>query len=430
MLYNSSSYYSYTMKKLETFEMEILAPAGNFAMLRAAINAGCNSVYFGISDFNMRASAAKNFSREDLPKIVALCKKNDVRTYLTVNTLLYDDEMDRMETVVTAAEKAGITAIIAADMATVMFAQSKRMEVHISTQVSVSNSRSVEFYSKYADRIVLARELNLEKIREIATNIKKNNIRGPHGELLQLEVFAHGALCVAVSGRCAMSMFCYERSANQGKCTHICRRAYKVTDLETGQELEIDNNYVMSAADLCTVGFLPEVIKTGARTLKIEGRGRTPEYVDTVVRTYKEALKSIETGTYSKKKVEKWKNDLKTVFNRGFCDGFYFDRKPNEWSGIDGSKATEKRVQLGKITNYFKKSNIAEIELKTPNSIEIGSKLIITGPTTGIVRTNIEEIRKDDNPVKEASKGDTVSFPVKDLVRRGDDAYLLVQDNE
>lgn len=412
---------SKTKKKLP----EILAPAGSFETLRTAIDAGADAVYFGVGDMNMRASAAKNFSIEDLSEIAKLCKDSKVKTYITINTLLYNDELDYMKNLVDKVKEAGLNAIIAADMATILYARKQEQEVHISTQLSISNIESLKYYSQFADRVVLARELSLEQQKEIATQIKVQSITGPKGNLIELEVFAHGALCVAVSGRCSMSLYCYDRSANRGKCTHICRRAYKVTDLETGQELAIDNNYVMSAADLCTIGMLEKLVDAGASVLKIEGRGRTPDYVHTVVSTYKEALETIGTKDYNEHNIKKWNDALGTVFHRGFSSGLYMGRSFDEWAKGSGNKATKKRFQVGKITNYFVKQKVAEFVIEGNATLKPGDEFNITGPTTGLLQGKITELRVNGKPAAEASQGNVVTIPVDKRVRRSDMLFIL-----
>lgn len=333
---------------MNKLNIEILAPAGSFESLNAAINAGADSVFLGIADFNMRASAAVNFTRENLQEVVKLCHENKVKVYLTVNTLLYNDDLGTMRDVVDLAKKTRVDALIVADIATVVYAREKGMEVHISTQLSISNTEGVKFYSQFADRIVLARELKLEQIKKIHEDIIAQEIKGPKGELVEIEAFAHGAMCVAVSGRCSMSLYCSGTSANKGKCSQICRRPFTVTDDLTGKKLRVDNNFVMSASDLCTIGMLPQMIDAGVKVFKFEGRGRAPEYVDMVIRSYKEAFDSIENGTYTKDKIKAWNKDLGTVFNRGQSTGLYMGLEFSEWAMGSNSKATRKKVQIGR----------------------------------------------------------------------------------
>ncbi len=410
---------------MNTKKIEILAPAGSFETLRTAIDAGADSVFFGIADFNMRATAAANFQREDLPEVVRLCEESEVRTYLTVNTVLYSSELNKMREVVEAAKKAGVSAVIAADMATIQYCNEIGIPVHISTQLSVSNIETVKFYSQFADCIVLARELTLEQVKEIMSYVRENKITGPSGDLLKIEVFAHGAMCVAVSGRCAMSLHCYNTSANRGKCTQICRRRYKVTDLDTGQELEVDNNYVMSAADLCTIGLLPELVDSGVSVLKFEGRGRSPEYVDTVIRTYREALKAIDEDSYTEEKIKEWNKTLKTVFNRGQSTGFYMGRKYDEWALGNGSQATTERIQTGIVEKYFPKIEVAQVLLTGPEEIQNGIEFSITGEKTGLEKGSMEGMIIDGSKEKVAKKGDVITFKVSKPVRKNDKFYII-----
>lgn len=410
---------------MKASHIEILAPAGSFETLHAAINAGASSVYFGIADFNMRASAAANFQPEDLKEIVKLCKGAGVKTCLTVNTVLYDDDLETMRNVVDLAKKEGVTAIIAADMATIMYCNEVGIEAHASTQLSISNIETLKFFSQFVDRVVLARELNLEQVREISRQIKKLKIEGPRGDLIEIEAFAHGALCVAVSGRCAMSLYCYDKSANKGKCTQICRRRFKVTDIETKKELEIDNNYVMSAADLCTIGMLPELVDAGVKVLKFEGRGRPAEYVDTVITTYKEALGTIENGTYSEQKVKQWNKQLATVFNRGFSKGLYMGRHFDEWAGTHGSKSTFEKSLIGKVEKYYPKIKVAQVLIQSADQIKVGDNYAIIGPTTGIVKGDFKEIMIDGKIVGEAKQGEVITFKINSKVRKNDKFFVF-----
>ena len=409
---------------MKTSHIEVLAPAGTFESLTAAIKAGCDSVYFGISDMNMRATAAANFNFDDLDKIVKICKKNNIKSYVTVNTLLYDDEIEKMHKIVDTVKKAGANAIIAADMATVLYARSIGVEVHISTQLSISNIESVKFYSQFSDRMVLARELTLEQVKSICDEINKQDIRGPKGDLVEIEVFAHGALCVAVSGRCAMSLYCYNTSANRGRCTQICRRKYKVVDADTGSELVVDNNYVMSSGDLSTIGFLDKIVDAGVSVLKFEGRGRAPEYVDTVIRTYKEALKSIEDGSYTDDKIEKWNKDLESVFNRGLTNGYYMGRRFDEWSGVSGSKATNEKVLIGTVEKYYPKAKIAQVLIEAKEDIMKGEEYIIIGKTSGVVKGKLDDVLANDKPAAVIHQGDVVTFKVPERVYKGDKFFV------
>jgi putative protease len=405
---------------MEIDDIEILAPAGSYESLRAGIKAGCDAVYFGISDLNMRSTAANKLEVEDLNRFVEICKENDVKTYVTVNTVIYDSEVEEMHKLVDAVKESGATAIIAADMATIMYARSIGVEVHVSTQLSVSNIETVKYYSTFVDRIVLARELNLEQITYICKEIERRDIRGPSGKLMEIEIFVHGALCVAVSGRCSMSLFCSNTSANRGKCSQICRRKYKVIDEQTGNELIIDNNYVMSSADLCTIGMLDELVKSGVKSFKFEGRGRSPEYVDTVIRTYKEALKSIKEGAYTHEKIIKWNEDLGTVFNRGFTKGFFMGRPIDEWSGINGSKATKEKYQVGVVEAYYPKIQIAQVLIRDNFEVKKGDEVTINGKITGLVKSTLNEFWLNDELAQTAHQGDVITFKVESRVRKGD----------
>ncbi len=407
-------------------DIEIMAPAGSFESLRAAINAGCNSVYFGIEQLNMRARAANNFTTEDLKEIVRICKEHNVKTYLTLNTIMYDGDMSLMKKICDIAKSEGLTAAICSDVAAMSYARSIGLEVHISTQANVSNFETVKFYSEFADVVVLARELTIKQITFITNKIKEENICGPSGRLLEIELFVHGALCVAISGKCYMSLANYNFSANRGACLQACRRKYKVTDVETGDELEIDNKYIMSPKDLCTIGFIDKILDAGVTVLKIEGRGRSPDYVHTVVSCYNEAIESYLKGTYNEEKIKELTTKLETVFNRGFWHGgYYLGKKLGEWSGSYGSKATKKKIYLGRVKNYFQKNNVAECHLET-NTLNIGDNILITGPTTGVVESKIEEIRVNDKENKEAIKGDIVTIPLKEKVRANDKLYKVV----
>lgn len=405
--------------------IELLAPAGSFAALNAAINAGADSVYFGISDFNMRATAAVNFTMENLPDVVKLCHEKNVKTYVTVNTLLYDSDLERMRAVVDAVKAAGADSVIVADVATIIYARSVGVEVHISTQLSVSNIEGVKFYSQYSDRIVLARELSLEQVAEICKQIKEQNIRGPHGDLMEIEVFGHGALCVAVSGRCAMSLFCNGTSANRGQCTQICRRKYKITDTETGQELVVDNNYVMSAADLWTIGMLDELKAAGISALKIEGRGRGAEYVGMVISTYREALDSIEKGEYTEENIARWQKNLESVFNRGFSKGLYMGRNLDEWAGTAGNKSKVEKILVGKVLKFFPKASVVLAEITGDKDVVDGDEYGVIGDNTGNVRGFVEGLMVNDKRNDKAVKGDQITFKVGERVRKNDELYIF-----
>lgn len=406
-------------------DFEIMAPAGSYEALTAALQGGADSVYFGIDHLNMRAGSANNFSLNDLPDIVKLCNAKGVKTYLTLNVVVYDRELTLMKQVVDEALKSGISAIIASDNAVIEYAVGAGAEVHLSTQVNITNSEAVRFYSRYADVIVLARELSLDQVRAIYDYIKTNRITGPSGKEVRLEIFIHGALCMAVSGKCYLSLHENNTSANRGTCWQTCRKGYIVTEKETGYELEIDNEYIMSPKDLCTIGFLNKIVDSGVRVMKIEGRARSGEYVRTVTECYNEALNAIIEGTYSEPKIEAWKARLATVFNRGFWDGYYLGQRLGEWSSRYGSSATRRKVYLGKVTNYFAKPGVAEIKLET-GDLSTGDTILISGPTTGALEYKVGEIRVDLKGVQTARKGEFCSIPVREFLRRSDKVYLWV----
>ncbi|MDX9854417.1 MAG: peptidase U32 family protein [Tenuifilaceae bacterium] len=407
-------------------DIEIMAPAGNFEALMAAIQGGANSVYFGVGHLNMRAKSTVNFTVNDLAEIVRVCKEHGVKSYLTVNTVLYDHDLEPMHRTIDEAAKAGISAVIASDQAAIFYAREKGVEVHLSTQLNISNTQSLKFYSQWADVAVLARELTLEQVSVIYNNIEQQNIVGPAGEKIKLEMFAHGALCMAVSGKCYMSLHEANSSANRGACLQICRRSYTVTDNETGDQLEIDNEYIMSPKDLCTIGFLNKMIDAGVRVLKLEGRARSPEYVKTVTQCYSEAVQAIEEGTYGEEKINAWMERLSTVFNRGFWNGYYLGQRLGEWSHHYGSVATERKVYCGKITNYFTKIGVAEI-LVEATELHKGDKLLITGPTTGVVEYTVDDVRVDDQSVDTVNKGIRCSIASETLLRRSDKVYRIIK---
>ena len=406
-------------------DIEIMAPVGSYESLAAAIQAGANSIYFGVENLNMRSHSANNFTIGDLHRIVGICKEHGLKSYLTVNTIIYDTELDLMRSIVDAAAEAGLTAIIACDLSVLQYARSKGVEVHASTQLNITNIEAVRFFAQYCDVVVTARELNLDQVAAIARAISEQNIRGPKGELVQIEVFAHGALCMAISGKCYLSLHQYGRSANRGQCFQPCRRGYEVTDCETGQQLLIDDKYIMSPKDLCTLPFLDRVLRAGVRVLKIEGRARGAEYVKTVVESYRRAIDAICDGTFSQQIIDEQVNRLKTVFNRGFWDGYYLGRRLGEWSGVYGSKATKRKEYVGRCTNFFTKLNVAEITLES-GALHTGDQLLIMGETTGVYEHTISEMRMDLKPVGEAVKGQALSIAVTDIVRRGDRVYKLV----
>ncbi|MBR1766966.1 MAG: U32 family peptidase [Bacteroidales bacterium] len=405
--------------------IEIMSPCGSWESLRAALQGGANAVYFGVGKLNMRSRSAANFSASDLPRIVQTCRQAGVRTYLTVNTIIYNDEIAEMHALLEAAKAAGVSAIIASDMAVIAYANSIGLEVHISTQCNVSNTEAVRYYSRFADVVVTARELPLRQVAEITQFIRDNDIRGPKGELVQVEVFAHGALCMSVSGKCYLSLDNYNFSANRGTCLQLCRRGYIVKDKESDLELEIDNEYIMSPKDLCTIGFLDKIVKAGVRVLKIEGRGRSADYVRTVTECYREAVEAIADGTYTKEKIEAWTQRLATVFNRGFWDGYYLGRRLGEWSDRYGSQATEQKVYLGPVHNFFGRIGVAEVQLQTSETLRVGDEVMVIGETTGVYRATIEELRTDRDPVPEVHQGDRFSFATATPLHRGDKVYRI-----
>ena len=407
-------------------DFEIMAPVGSRESLTAAIQAGANSIYFGIEHLNMRAHSASAFTISDLREIARICEENGVKSYLTVNTIIYEGDLVMMRHIVDAAKESGISAVIAADVAVLQYCNSIGVEVHLSTQLNISNSEALKFYAHFADVVVLARELNIEQVEEIYRVIVEEDIRGPKGELIRIEMFCHGALCMAISGKCYLSLHQLGRSANRGQCMQVCRRGYIVKDRESDIELEVDNKYIMSPKDLKTIGFMDRMIKAGVRVFKIEGRARGPEYVSTVVSCYKEALEACLDGTFNKEKCEEWDKRLATVFNRGFWDGYYLGQKMGEWSNIYGSQATEKKVYIGRGIKYFSKLGVGEFYIEA-GELNIGDKLLITGPTTGAMYVDLEEARVDLGPVERVPKGVYVSFKVPDKVRPADKLYKIVK---
>ena len=405
--------------------IEIMSPAGSWESLQAAIQGGANSVYFGIEQLNMRAKSSNNFTLKDLVEISSLCNAKNIKTYITLNTIIYDHDLILMKKIINAAKHAEINAIIASDQAVIGYASSIQMEVHISTQTNITNIETIRFYSHFADVIVLSRELSLYQIKKITKEIEKQQIKGPSGKLMQIEIFAHGALCVAVSGKCYMSLHTTNSSANRGACTQNCRKTYTVTDKEDGHQFEIDNEYIMSPKDLCTIGFLDQVLEAGTNILKLEGRGRSPEYVKTTTQCYREAADSYLNGTYTKEKIEKWMTKLKTVYNRGFWDGYYLGQKLGEWSKTHGSKATTKKMYLGKAKKYFTNLRVAEFDLES-FSLNKGDNILITGKTTGVVETIVGEMRLNDKLVKDVKKGDNFSMKLDYTVRQSDKLYKVI----
>ena len=410
-------------KKISDFE--IMAPVGSRESLMAAIQAGADSVYFGIGQLNMRSHSANHFTIDDLHDIAQTCKVHGIKSYLTVNTVIYDGDIATMHTIIDAAKAANITAVIASDVAVMVYCSEVGVEVHLSTQLNISNIDALKFYARFADVVVLARELNMNQVEEIYRQIKEQDIRGPRGELIRIEMFCHGALCMAVSGKCYMSLHDANRSANRGECVQICRRSYTVTDNETGNQLEIDNQYIMSPKDLKTVRFIDRMMQAGVRVFKIEGRARGPEYVYTVVRCYKEALASVLNGSFTEEKKVEWDERLAKVFNRGFWDGYYQGQTMGEWTKEYGNKATEKKVLAGKVIKYFSRLGVAEIAVEA-SELELNDHLLITGTTTGVMYFNAKEIRYELQPVAKAAKGTRVSIPVPDKVRPNDKVFKLV----
>lgn len=401
-------------------DIEIMAPAGSPESLEAAIAAGADAVYFGVGKLNMRARSSVNFSVDDLPTVAQRCAEAGVRSYLTMNTVIYPDDLPAMRATVDAALQAGIDAVIASDMSVIGYARSKGLPVHISTQVNVANQEAVAFYAQFADVMVLARELSLPQVEEIHKAIVGQSITGPSGKEVRLEMFVHGALCMAISGKCYLSLHTYGKSANRGACLQLCRRSYRVTDTETENELEIDNEYIMSPKDLCTIGFLNKLLDSGVRVLKIEGRARGPEYVHTVTSCYREAVEAWLDGTFSdEEKISGWKERLSRVFNRGFWDGYYLGQKMGEWSHTYGSQATCRKVYIGKCTNWFSRLGVAEFVLET-GSLKTGDSVLITGATTGVAEMVVGELRLEYDPVEEVKKGDRFSLKTGVQVHRGD----------
>lgn len=411
-------------KKINDYE--IMAPVGSRESLAAAIQAGANSVYFGIGKLNMRSHSANHFTIDDLNEIAETCKAHGIQTYLTVNTVIYGEDITTMHEIIDAAKAANITAVIASDVAVMMYCRQVGVEVHLSTQLNISNIDALKFYAQFADVAVLARELNMDQVKEIHEQILKQNICGPKGEPIRIEMFCHGAFCMAISGKCYMSLHDANRSANRGECVQICRRSYTVTDNETGNQLEIDNKYIMSPKDLKSVRFIDKMMDAGVRVFKIEGRARGPEYVHTVVSCYKEAIESVLDGTFTEEKKNEWDERLSTVFNRGFWDGYYQGQKMGEWTKEYGNKATEKKVLIGKVMKYFSRLGVAEIAVEA-NTFAKGDKLLITGNTTGAMFLNADEIRYDLKPVEVAEQGWHVSIPVPDKVRPNDKLFKLVK---
>lgn len=405
-------------------EYEVMAPVGSRDSLAAAIQAGADSVYFGVGQLNMRSHSANHFDLNDLDYIVATCREHGIKTYLTVNTIIYDDDVETMHAIVDAAVKAGVSAVIASDVAVMTYCRKVGMEVHLSTQLNISNVEALEFYSRFADVSVLARELNMKQVRHIHDEIARRNVCGPSGKQVRIEMFCHGALCMAVSGKCYMSLHAANRSANRGQCVQVCRRSYTVTDNETGNQLEIDNKYIMSPKDLKTIRFIDKMIDAGVRVFKIEGRARGPEYVYTVVSCYKEAIESVLDGTFTEEKKAAWDERLATVFNRGFWDGYYQGQTMGEWNDQYGSLATEKKTLVGMVNKYFSKIGVGEIAVQA-STFKKGDRLLITGPTTGAMYLDATEIHDDNGPIEETVQHTYVSVPVPGKVRPHDKVFRI-----
>lgn len=408
-------------------KIELMAPAGNFESMQAALDNGADSIYFGVEQLNMRARATVNFTLDDLQEISDRCKAKNVRTYLTLNTIIYDHDLSIVKTLLQKAKDADITAVIAMDQAVIASARAIGMEVHISTQINITNIETAKFYAMFADTVVLSRELSLRQVKKITEQIEKEEIKGPSGKLLEVEIFGHGALCMAVSGKCYMSLHSHNSSANRGACKQNCRKKYTVIDQETGFEMELDNEYIMSPKDLCTIDFLDEIADAGIKVLKIEGRGRAPEYVANVIKCYREAIDEIEAGTYTKEKVITWMQELEKVYNRGFWSGYYLGQKLGEWSKGSGSHATQKKVYLGKGMHYFPKPKIGEFKIEAYD-VTIGDTILVTGPTTGAKEMQVSEMFVNDEVGEKATKGDSVTMPLDFRIRPSDKLYKIVEN--
>lgn len=410
----------------ESGKIELMCPAGNFESLQAALDNGADSIYFGVEQLNMRARSSVNFTLDDLEEISKRCSQKGVRTYLTLNTIIYDHDLSIIKTVLDRAKSASITAVIAMDQAVIAYARQIAMEVHISTQINITNIETVKFYSLFADTMVLSRELSLSQVKKITSQINKEQIKGPGGKLVEIEIFGHGALCMAVSGKCYLSLHSHNSSANRGACKQNCRKKYTVIDQESGFEIEIDNEYMMSPKDLCTIDFLDQIIVSGVKVLKIEGRGRAPEYVATVTKCYREAIDAIASGSFTKEAVAEWMKKLETVYNRGFWSGYYLGQKLGEWSDNPGSNATQKKVYIGKGRHFYPKTKIGEFEIEA-YSLNVGDKILIQGPTTGSQEAEVSSMMVDDIPAQEAKKGDILTLPIGFKIRPSDKLYKVVK---
>lgn len=410
-------------------KIELMSPAGDFTAMQAALDNGADSIYFGVEQLNMRARASMNFTIDDLPEISRRCAEKGVRTYLTLNTIVYDHDLSIIKTLLDKAKAANLTAVIAMDQAVISYARQIGLEVHISTQINITNIETVKFYALFADTMVMSRELSITQIKKICDQIVKDNVRGPSGNLVEIEIFGHGALCMAVSGKCYLSLHSHNSSANRGACKQNCRKKYTVIDQESGFEIELDNEYMMSPKDLCTIGFLDQIVGAGVKVLKIEGRGRAPEYVATVTKCYREAIDAIADGTFSQQKVEEWMKQLETVYNRGFWDGYYLGQKLGEWSDTSGSNATQKKVYVGKGRTFYAKSNIAEFLIEAYD-VNVGDRVLIQGPTTGSQEMVLEAMRVDQKPGDlKASKSDIITFKTDFRIRPSDKLYKIVENN-
>ncbi len=417
------------MLKNKSRDIELLAPAGNFESLTAAIQGGADAIYFGIGELNMRAASSRNFQITDLEEIRKITSKQGVRAYVTLNTVMYDNDLDKVREILRAISRYGIDAVIATDFAVISNARELNIPLHISTQSNVSNIESLKFFAAFADVIVLARELSLQQVQSICEAVRAENITGPSEKPVRIEAFAHGALCMAISGKCYLSLHEKNKSANRGECMQLCRRGYTVTEKEDQYQLDIDNEYIMSPKDLSTITFIDRLLDAGVQVFKIEGRGRPPEYVKTTTRCYRKAIDAWEEGSFSEDKARGWEEELRTVFNRGFWEGYYMGRKAGEWSRKYGSHATRKKEYIGKGMNYFSKIGVAEFLVET-KTLERGDRIIISGPTTGILEATVDELRVDLKPVEKAGKGERVSIPVPGQVRRSDKLYKIVDRAE
>lgn len=414
---------------MHAHDIEIMAPAGSYESLMAAIQGGAGSVYFGIGKLNMRSRSSQNFTLDDLEKISAICRTHGLKSYITLNTIIYNNELAEMKAIVDAAKSNKISAIIASDLAVIQYARSQGVEVHMSTQTNITNIEAVKFWANFADVMVTARELTLADVAAITGAIEAEQIKGPSGELVSIELFVHGALCMAVSGKCYLSLDNMNFSANRGACLQLCRRGYKVTDAEGEFDLEVDNEYIMSPKDLKTIHFIDEIIRAGVRVFKIEGRGRSADYVKTTSRCYREAANAYFDGTFNEENIERWNRELASVYNRGFWNGYYLGQRLGEWTKNYGSMATKRKIYVGKVTNYFSRIGVAEIKIETQD-LQIGDSVQITGPTTGVYEDTISELRVDENPAEKAVKGAHCSVPVSSLVRRMDKVFKVVEADQ